>query len=48
MIELGQFTPTTIPLEQYFNDTPLGQENGFHSDARGKYYLVTDDDPQRP
>ena len=29
MITLDQFTLTTVPLEQYFNDTRLGQGTGF-------------------
>jgi hypothetical protein len=38
MIELKL---TTIPLEQYFNNTPLGQGTGFIWMLREQYYLVT-------
>jgi hypothetical protein len=41
MIELNQFSLTTIPLEQYFNNTRLGQGTGFVWKQRERYYLVT-------
>jgi hypothetical protein len=41
MITLDQFTLTTVPLEQYFNETPLGQGTGFMWKTREQYYLVT-------
>jgi hypothetical protein len=41
MTTLDQFTLTTVPLVQYFNDTPLGQGTGFMWKVRDQYYLVT-------
>jgi hypothetical protein len=41
MISLDQFTLTTVPLEQYFNDTPLGHGTGFMWKIQERYYLVT-------
>jgi Trypsin-like peptidase domain len=41
MTRLDQFTLTTVPLEQYFDDTPLGQGTGFVWRARDQHYLVT-------
>jgi hypothetical protein len=41
MITLDQFILTTIPLEQYFNDTPLGQGTGFMWKIQEQFYLVT-------
>lgn len=41
MTTLDQFTLTTVPLEQYFDDTPLGQGTGFMWKLRDQYYLVT-------
>ncbi len=41
MITLDQFTLTTVPLEQYFNDTRLGQGTGFMWKIQEQYYLVT-------
>lgn len=41
MTTLDQFTLTTVPLEQYFDDTPLGQGTGFMWKIRDQYYLVT-------
>jgi len=41
MIALDQFTLTTVPLEQYFNDTRLGQGTGFLWRVQEQYYLVT-------
>jgi len=41
MTTLDQFTLTTVPLEQYFNDTRLGQGTGFMWKIQEKYYLVT-------
>jgi hypothetical protein len=41
MIELNQFSLATIPLEQYFNDTRLGQGTGFVWKQREQYYPVT-------
>ena len=41
MIELNHFSLTTIPLEQYFNDTRLGQGTGFVWKQREQHYLVT-------
>ena len=40
-IELNQFSLTTIPLEQYFNNTRLGQGTGFVWKQREHHYLVT-------
>jgi len=41
MIRIDQFTLTTVPLEQYFNDERLGQGTGFMWKIQEKYYLVT-------
>jgi hypothetical protein len=41
MTALDQFTLTTVPLEQYFNDTRLGQGTGFMWKVQERYYLVT-------
>lgn len=41
MTSLDQFTLTTIPLEQYFNETRLGQGTGFIWKVQRQYYLVT-------
>jgi Trypsin-like peptidase domain len=41
MIELNHFSLTTIPLEQYFNATKLGQGTGFVWKLREQHYLVT-------
>jgi hypothetical protein len=41
MTKLDQFTLTTIPLEQYFNNIPLGQATGFIWKVREQHYLVT-------
>jgi hypothetical protein len=41
MTTLDQFTLTTVPLEQYFNDTRLGQGTGFIWKIREQFYLVT-------
>jgi hypothetical protein len=41
MTILDQFTLTTVPLEQYFDDTPLGQGTGFMWKIGDQYYLVT-------
>ncbi|MES2032359.1 MAG: serine protease [Bradyrhizobiaceae bacterium] len=41
MTTLDQFTLTTVPLEQYFDNTPLGQGTGFMWKIRDQYYLVT-------
>jgi hypothetical protein len=41
MTKLDQFTLTTVPLEQYFNNTPLGQATGFIWKIREQHYLVT-------
>jgi hypothetical protein len=41
MIELNQFTLTTIPVEQYFNNSPLGQGTGFIWKKLEQHYLVT-------
>ena len=41
MIELNQFSLTTIPLEQYFNNTRLGQGTGFVWKQQEQHYLVT-------
>jgi hypothetical protein len=41
MTRLDQFTLTTIPLEQYFNDTQLGQGTGFVWKVGERNYLVT-------
>jgi S1-C subfamily serine protease len=41
MTRLDQFTLATIPLEQYFDDTPLGHGTGFVWKARDQHYLVT-------
>jgi len=41
MITLDQFTLTAVPIEQYFNDTRLGQGTGFMWKVQEQYYLVT-------
>jgi hypothetical protein len=41
MTALDPFTLTTVPIEQYFNDTPLGHATGFMWLIQGQYYLVT-------
>jgi trypsin-like peptidase len=41
MTRLDQFTLTTVPLEQYFNNTRLGHGTGFVWKARDQHYLVT-------
>jgi hypothetical protein len=41
MTMLDQFTLTTVPLEQYFGETRLGQGTGFMWLIRDQYYLVT-------
>src|SRR5262252_6832932 len=41
MTTLDQFTLTTVPLEQYFGETRLGQGTGFMWLIRDRYYLVT-------
>jgi hypothetical protein len=41
MTMLDPFTLTTVPLEQYFNETPLGQGTGFIWMIRNQHYLVT-------
>jgi hypothetical protein len=41
MTALDQFILTTVPLEQYFNDTRLGQGTGFVWKSRDQHYLVT-------
>jgi hypothetical protein len=41
MTVLDQFTLTTVPLEQYFNETRLGQGTGFMWKIQEQYYLVT-------
>jgi hypothetical protein len=41
MTRLDQFTLTTIPLEQYFNNTRLGQGTGFVWKVGEQHYLVT-------
>jgi trypsin-like peptidase len=41
MITLDQFTLTTVPLEQYFDGTRLGQGTGFMWKIQEQYYLVT-------
>jgi hypothetical protein len=39
--EMDQFTLTTVPLEQFFNNTRLGQGTGFMWKIQDQYYLVT-------
>lgn len=41
MTILDQFTLTTVPLEQYFDETRLGQGTGFMWKVQEQYYLVT-------
>lgn len=41
MTQLDQFTLTTIPLEQYFDEMPLGQGTGFMWKIGDRHYLVT-------
>ena len=41
MTKLDQFTLTTVPLEQYFNNTFLGHGTGFVWKAKERHYLVT-------
>ena len=38
---IDRLTLSTVPLEQYFNDTRLGQGTGFMWRAGGRDYLVT-------
>ena len=41
MPAIDQFTLTAIPLQQYFNETYLGQATGFLWQTRERHYLVT-------
>lgn len=41
MPAIDQFTLTAIPLQQYFNETYLGQATGFLWQIRERHYLVT-------
>ncbi len=41
MTNIDSFTLTTVPLEQYFNQTPLGHGTGFMWKSQEQYYLVT-------
>jgi hypothetical protein len=41
MTTIDRLTLSTVPLEQYFNDTRLGWGTGFMWRAGGKHYLVT-------
>lgn len=41
MTTIDQFSLTTIPLEQYFNDTCLGQGTGFLWKIQSQHYLVS-------
>jgi hypothetical protein len=41
MTTLDQFTLTTVPLEQYFDDTRLGQGTGFMWKIHENHFLVT-------
>lgn len=41
MTTLDPFTLTTVPLEQYFGETRLGQGTGFMWQIGEQYYLVT-------
>ncbi len=41
MTTIDRLTLSTVPLEQYFNDTRLGQGTGFMWRAGGRDYLVT-------
>ena len=41
MPNIDQFTLTAIPLQQYFNDTPLGHATGFLWRLHNRLYLVT-------
>jgi hypothetical protein len=41
MTTIDQFSLTTTPVEQFFNNTPLGSATGFVWSNSGKYYLVT-------
>jgi hypothetical protein len=41
MTELDPLTLTTVPLEQYFNDTRLGHGTGFIWKSGEQHYLVT-------
>lgn len=41
MTTLDQFTLTTVPLQQYFGEQPLGHATGFMWQAREGDYLVT-------
>lgn len=41
MTALDQFSLVTIPLELFFDETPLGQDTGFIWREAGQHYLVT-------
>jgi hypothetical protein len=41
MPTIDQFSLTTVPLEQYFNETRLGHGTGFIWQVEDQYYLVT-------
>lgn len=41
MTNIDQFSLTTTPIEQFFNDTLLGTATGFVWTNSGKYYLIT-------
>jgi hypothetical protein len=41
MIRIDQFSLSTTPLEQYFNETLLGTATGFLWSLNDQYYLVT-------
>ena len=41
MMTLDQFSLATVPLELFFNDTPLGQATGFIWKIDNRHFLVT-------
>jgi hypothetical protein len=41
MTSIDQFSLTTTPIEQFFNETALGTATGFVWVRSGKYYLIT-------
>ena len=41
MTNIDQFSLTTTPIEQFFNETELGTATGFVWTIGGRYYLIT-------
>ncbi|OCJ05394.1 hypothetical protein A6U86_29495 [Rhizobium sp. AC27/96] len=40
MTTLDEFSQTAVPLEQYFNETKLGNATGFMWECAGGHYLA--------